>query len=99
MGCSSHLGSTAAQYFYGVITLKIAYIRVSTLEQNTARQEIAMSDLGIDRVFIEKVSGKNTERPELKKMLSFVREGDVLYSKAFQGLPEASGIYSVLLNF
>jgi DNA invertase Pin-like site-specific DNA recombinase len=49
--------------------MRVAYCRVSTLEQNTARQEIAMKELYVDTMFIEKASGKNTDRPELKKML------------------------------
>lgn len=58
--------------------MRIGYIRVSTEEQNTARQEVIMSALGVDEIYIDKVSGKNTERKELKKMLSFVRKGDVV---------------------
>ena len=46
---------------------RIGYIRVSTEDQNTARQEIQMQDL--DKLYIEKVSGKSTQRPELKKMM------------------------------
>ena len=57
----------------------IAYIRVSTLEQNTARQEEAFKDLKIDKYFEEKVSGKNIkDRPELNKMMDYVREGDTV---------------------
>ena len=56
--------------------MKVGYIRVSSKEQNTARQEILMEQLGVDKVYLEKVSGKNTNRPELKSMLEFVREGD-----------------------
>ena len=52
--------------------MKVGYRRVSTIDQNLERQ-----DLGdVDRVFEEKVSGKNTERAALQDMLSFVREGD-----------------------
>lgn len=58
--------------------MKIGYIRISTTEQNTARQEVLMGELGVDQVYIDRVSGKNTERPELKRMMSFVREGDVV---------------------
>lgn len=58
--------------------MKIGYIRVSTKEQNTIRQEILMQDLGVDKIYIEKISGKNTNRPILKEMLEFVREGDFL---------------------
>lgn len=58
----------------------IAYIRVSTTDQNTARQEEALKIYNIDKFFIEKISGKNIkDRPELIKMMEYVREGDVLY--------------------
>lgn len=60
----------------------IAYIRVSTTHQNTERQEVAMPE-NIDRTFIEKVSGKDTNRPEFKKMMEYVREGDVVYFESF----------------
>ena len=58
--------------------LKIGYIRVSTLEQNTARQEVIMQDLHVEKVFIDKISGKNTDRPNLKEMMNFVRNGDTV---------------------
>lgn len=54
----------------------VGYIRISTVEQNTARQEVLMKELGVEKVFIDKASGKNTQRPELQKLLSFVRTGD-----------------------
>lgn len=58
---------------------KIAYIRVSTVEQNEARQVEALEKYGIDKTFKEKVSAKNADRPQLKAMLDFVREGDTVY--------------------
>lgn len=59
--------------------MKVGYVRVSTEEQNTIRQENLMNELGVERVFIEKISGKSAaDRPELQKMMSFVREGDVV---------------------
>lgn len=58
--------------------MKIGYIRISTTDQNTARQEVLMSELGVDQVFIDRMSGKSMDRPELKRMLAFVREGDVV---------------------
>lgn len=58
--------------------MKVGYVRVSTKEQNTARQEILMEQLGVDKVYLEKVSGKNTNRPQLKAMLEFVRKGDTV---------------------
>ena len=56
--------------------MKVGYVRVSTREQNTARQDVLMEQLGVEKVFTDKVSGKDIERPELQKMMDFVREGD-----------------------
>ena len=58
--------------------MKIGYIRVSTQEQNTIRQEVLMKSLGVDEVYIDRMSGKNTNRPELQKMLEYVRKGDTV---------------------
>jgi DNA invertase Pin-like site-specific DNA recombinase len=60
----------------------VGYIRVSTEAQNTARQEEALSALNLDKVFTEKVSGKDTDRPQLTAALAHLREGDtfVIYS-------------------
>jgi DNA invertase Pin-like site-specific DNA recombinase len=58
--------------------MKVGYVRVSSQGQNTARQEVLMQELGVERIFIDKQSGKDTSRPELKKMMDFVREGDVV---------------------
>jgi len=62
---------------------KIGYVRVSTTEQNTARQEEIMKELNVDKIFMEKVSGKNTEREELKKMMEYVRSGDVVIVESY----------------
>ena len=58
--------------------MKVGYVRISTKEQNTARQDVLMAELGVERVFTDKISGKNKERPELQKMMEFIREGDSL---------------------
>ena len=58
--------------------MKIGYVRASTTDQNTARQEVLMESLGVDQVYIDRVSGKNTDRPELRRMMTFVREGDTV---------------------
>ena len=58
--------------------MKVGYIRVSTAEQNTARQEVLLEELGVSRVYIDKMSGKSADRPKLKEMLEFVREGDMV---------------------
>ena len=51
--------------------MKIGYIRVSTQEQNTIRQEALMEALGVDEVYIDRMSGRSTDRPELKKMMDY----------------------------
>lgn len=58
---------------------KVAYVRVSTVEQNEARQREALATRGIEKWFIEKVSAKDTARPEFQKMLDWVREGDTIF--------------------
>lgn len=59
--------------------MKVGFIRVSTEDQNTIRQEILMKQLGVERVYIEIASGKSrTGRPQLEAMMDFVREGDVV---------------------
>ena len=60
---------------------RIKYIRVSTQEQNTARQETDKEQF--DKVYIEKASGKNTNRPQLTAMLDYVREGDVVVVESY----------------
>ena len=58
--------------------MKIGYIRVSTQEQNTIRQEVLMKSLGVDEIYIDRMSGKNANRPELQKMMEDVRKGDTV---------------------
>jgi len=70
--------------------MKVAYVRVSTQEQNEARQIEALEKYGIEKWFTEKISGKNTDRPELQAMLDFVREGDVIYIHDFSRLARST---------
>ena len=70
--------------------MKVGYVRVSTLEQNPARQEEIMRSFGVEKVFSEKVSGKDTNRPIFKEMLSFLREGDTLYVESFSRLSRST---------
>ena len=65
---------------------KIGYIRVSTEHQETARQQEIMGSNHVDRIFSEKLSGANTDRPQLKAMLDYVREGDTLYVESISRL-------------
>ena len=56
----------------------IGYVRVSTVDQNIARQEQLMNELNVDKIFVDKLSGKNINRTALNEMLNFVREGDTV---------------------
>jgi len=64
----------------------IAYIRVSTVEQNEGRQLEMMKSRNIDKQFIEKLSGKDMDRPQLKAMIDYAREGDTVYIESFSRL-------------
>lgn len=64
----------------------IAYVRVSTLEQNEARQREALKGLNIDKWFVEKASGKDIKRPKLQEMLEYIREDDTVYVEEFSRL-------------
>lgn len=65
---------------------KIGYIRVSSIGQETARQDQLMRELGVEKVFSEKLSGKTADRSELQKMLQYVREDDILYVESISRL-------------
>ena len=58
--------------------MKIGYIRISTSDQNAERQENMLSNFGIEKIFFDKASGKTVNRPELNKMMDFVRENDTV---------------------
>ena len=70
--------------------MNVGYVRVSTVEQNTARQEVIMKDLGVEKVFIEKVCGATTNRPQLREMLNFVRDGDTLIVESISRLARST---------
>jgi DNA invertase Pin-like site-specific DNA recombinase len=54
---------------------RVGYIRVSSVDQNTARQ---LDGIALDKVFTDKASGKDANRPQLKAALDYLRDGDVL---------------------
>lgn len=58
--------------------MKVAYVRCSTIEQNEARQLKMMEEQGAEKLFVDKASGKNTDRAAFKEMMAFVRVGDVV---------------------
>lgn len=68
----------------------VAYIRVSTVEQNEDRQLENLKQYQIDRIFSEKVSAKDTKRPQLQEMLRYVREGDTVYINDFSRLARST---------
>ena len=59
--------------------MDVTYERVSTIKQDERRQEIALSHIKVDRRYIDKVTGKNAERPQLNKMKLQLKEGDNIY--------------------
>ena len=66
----------------------VCYIRVSTKDQNTGRQHACFTDKGIkiDKTYEEKISGKDRQRPQLKAMMDYVREGDTVYIESISRL-------------
>jgi Site-specific recombinases, DNA invertase Pin homologs len=66
--------------------MNIAYVRVSTQEQNTGRQIEALKPYNIEKTYEEKISGKDTNRPELKAMIEFARENDTIYIESISRL-------------
>lgn len=71
--------------------MRVAYVRVSTVEQNEERQIEALEKWQIEKWYQEKVSGKNTKREQLQLMLDFVREGDEIYILDFSRLSRSVG--------
>ena len=66
----------------GSAIMKVFYIRCSIIEQNEARQQVIAKEHNSERVFVDKVSGKNTDRTEFQKMMQYVREGDTVYCES-----------------
>lgn len=70
--------------------MNIAYVRVSTVEQNESRQREGLKAYNIEKWYEEKVSAKDTNRPKLKEMLEFAREGDTIYVWDFSRLARST---------
>lgn len=70
--------------------MNIAYIRVSSVDQNEGRQIEGLKNYNIDKTFIEKASAKDTNRPQLKAMLEFAREGDTIFILDFSRLARST---------
>ena len=70
--------------------MKIGYVRVSTEEQNEARQLKMMEEQQVEKVFIDKQSGKNTERHQFLEMMEFIRSGDVVIVESYSRLARST---------
>ena len=70
--------------------MNIAYVRVSTIEQNEGRQLEALKNYSIDKWFSEKVNAKDTNRPQLREMLEFARSGDTIYIHDFSRIARST---------
>ena len=70
--------------------MKIGYIRVSTVEQNEARQYVALKKYNIERYFHDKCSGKDTNRPKFQEMMDFAKKGDTIYVEDFSRLARST---------
>ena len=70
--------------------MKYGYVRVSTKGQNTARQDVLMKQLGVDRVFVDKCSGKNTDRPQFREMMALLKEGDTVVVESYSRMSRST---------
>lgn len=68
----------------------IGYARVSTVEQNEARQTALFKEKKVDKFFLDRLSGKNTHHPQLKAMLNYVREGDTVIVSEYSRLARST---------
>lgn len=79
--------------------MRVAYVRVSTVEQNEARQIESLQKYNIDKWYTEKISGKDTNRPKLQEMLDFVRDGDTVYIHDFSRLARSTKDLLEIVDF
>lgn len=70
--------------------MKVGYARVSTTEQHEDRQLRTLEELGAEKTYIDKLSGKDTNRPQLNEMLEFVREGDTVIVSEYSRLARST---------
>lgn len=70
--------------------MNVAYVRVSSVDQNESRQVEALKKYNIEKWYTEKISAKDTNRPKLKEMLDYVREGDIVYIHDFSRLARST---------
>lgn len=83
--------------------MKIGYVRVSSVDQNEARQVVALKERGVEKLFVEKVSGKDlVNRKAIHEMVDYAREGDCIYimdlSRLARNLKDLLDIIEILEN-
>lgn len=64
--------------------MKVGYVRVSTVDQNEARQIEAMKTDGVEKIYMDKKSGKDFNRPEYQRMIASLQKGDILVRRTAQ---------------
>lgn len=80
--------------------MNVAYIRISTVDQNTARQYEMMKNLDIEKYFEDKSSGKDTNRKGFKELIEFVRDGDIVFIESFSRLARSTkDLLEIVENF
>ncbi len=79
--------------------MKLAYVRVSSTDQNEASQIEALKGHGIEKWFTEKISGKNMDRPKLQELMDFAREGDTVYVLDFSRLARSTSDLLKIVEF
>lgn len=79
--------------------MNVAYIRVSTTDQNEGRQLEAMEGHNIEKIFMEKASAKDANRPMLNELKNFVREGDSVYIQDFSRLARSTQDLLSLIDY
>ena len=78
--------------------MNIAYVRVSSVDQNEARQIESLEKYGIERWYTEKISGKDVNRPKLQEMLEYVREGDTVHIHDLSRLARSTADLLVIVD-
>ena len=71
--------------------MRYGYVRVSTSGQNTARQEIMMAELGVDRMFVDHASGKNMDRPGYAELMAALQPGDTVIVESYSRMSRSVG--------
>lgn len=78
--------------------MNIAYVRVSSIDQNEARQIESLEKYGIERWYTEKISGKDANRPKLQEMLEYVRDGDTIHIHDLSRLARSTADLLVIVD-